>query len=497
LVLIFIIHYLYRNSGRRTIGAALTALMLGTTGTAQIRDRTQHSAPTGDNQTQINAKKSKRGPRALAVVEFLPGGAARLVPIALWIDDRFYDASLYGSNPEPMAIQPETVYEVTDYGEPTGLFTVLTPKEINGSWLADGRWKPQYAFDQKLAEQAAKQPKPKPVSNPDDDRPTLRRSGSSGSSSGNSSGSGNSGTSGGASNSTAPSSSPSSTNSNSSANSTPPKSVDDPDRPTLKKPAQDAATAAKPSLGAGSSPSSTTAPAAKTSASDENDPDRPLLRRGPQPVASASSMPAAAGSKAGANMEDAQSKLVTTMAKLGRRSFPAVSDAGRYETRSLLYAMNAEERTQRSAQMCDLALAEIRTFISKRNTPALAKTAAITDYDLRAFDLDFSNSPTLVLTAKLPVPTAKALRGGEFDYFITVVAREDINGNPIKIFSSVTDSNHLDAFSRMEIIDAVDADANGRGDLLFRQYSDTGINYGLYRVFPYQMQKVFEGGSGI
>jgi hypothetical protein len=495
-VLIFIIHYLYRNSGRRAIAVATTVFLLGAVGVAQIRDRTQHSAPTNDNQTQINAKKSKRGPRALAVVEFLPGGSARLVPIALWIDDRFYDASLYGSNPEPMAIQPETVYEVTDYGEPTGLFTVLTPKEVNGSWLADGRWKPQYAFDQKLAEQAAKQPKQKPVSNPDDDRPTLRRSGSSGSPSGNSSGAGNSGSAGGAGNSTTQSSAPSSGSSNSSANSTPPKSVDDPDRPTLKKPAQETA-AAKPSLGGTSSASSATASAAKTSAGDENDPDRPLLRRGPQPAASTASTPAAAGSKAGAAMEDAQTKLVTTMARLGRRSFPAVSDAGRYETRSLLYAMNAEERTQRSAQMCDLALAEIRTFISKRNTPALAKTAAIADYDLRGFDLDFSNSPTLVLTAKLPVPTAKALRGGEFDYFITVVAREDINGNPIKIFSSVTDSNHLDAFSRMEIIDAVDADANGRGDLLFRQYSDTGINYGLYRIFPYQMQKVFEGGSGI
>jgi hypothetical protein len=174
-----------------------------------------------------------------------------------------------------------------------------------------------------------------------------------------------------------------------------------------------------------------------------------------------------------------------------------VSDAGKYETRSLLYAMNAEERTARSGQMRALAVSEIRNFSSKRNTPALPATAAITDYDLRAYDLDFSNSPTLVLTARLAVDSAKALRGGEFDYFVTVVAREDINGTPIKIFSSVSDSNHLDAFARMEIIDAVDADANGRGDLLFRQYSDTSVTYGLYRVFPYQMEKVFEGGSGL
>ena len=185
------------------------------------------------------------------------------------------------------------------------------------------------------------------------------------------------------------------------------------------------------------------------------------------------------------------------MAGPGRRSYPAVSDAGKYEMRSLLYALGSSERVDRSEEMSALALDDIRKFVAQRKTPALPKTAAITDYDLRAFDLDYSNSPTLVFTATLPIAGAKTLRGGEFDYYVTVVAREDINGKPIKIFSSVTDSNHLDAFSRMEIIDAVDADANGRGDLLFRQYSDTGISYGLYRVYPYQMQKVFEGGSGV
>jgi len=158
--------------------------------------------------------------------------------------------------------------------------------------------------------------------------------------------------------------------------------------------------------------------------------------------------------------------------------------------------MSDSERSSKSEQMSALALEEIRKFIATRHTPALPKDAAITDYDLRGYDLEFSNSPTLVFTARLPVLGAKAFRCPEFDYFVTFVARVDYNGTPIKIFSSVTDSNHLDAFPRMEIIDAVDADANGRGDLLFRQYSDTGISYSLYRVFPYDLQKVFEGGSG-
>jgi hypothetical protein len=179
------------------------------------------------------------------------------------------------------------------------------------------------------------------------------------------------------------------------------------------------------------------------------------------------------------------------------RAYAAISDAGNYETRSLLYGMAAGERQSLGEPMSRMAMEEVRKYASKHNGPPPPKTAIITDYDLRGFDLDYSNSATLVLSAKLPVAPAKATSAADFDYFVTVVARVDINGTPQKIFSVVTDGNHLDAYPRMQIIDALDADANGRGDLLFRQYSDTGISYALYRVFPYQMEKIFEGGAGM
>ncbi len=179
--------------------------------------------------------------------------------------------------------------------------------------------------------------------------------------------------------------------------------------------------------------------------------------------------------------------------------------------------MSPGERQTQEQQVLKLAMNEIRAYAAKHNGPAISKTAAITDYDARAFDLDYSSSPTIVLTAKLPVdrrsrlprkalqrkarqrkrPTAKTVTTGDFTYFVTIVAKVDINDQPQKIFSSVTDTRHLDAYSRMELIDAVDADANGRGDLLFRLYSDTGISYGLYRVSPYQIEKIFEGGSSL
>ncbi|MGA2686807.1 MAG: hypothetical protein ABSE85_01925 [Candidatus Korobacteraceae bacterium] len=479
--------YLYRNSGRWAIATLLALWSLVAFSGAQIRDRTQHSDQQPSQTQSTEKKKTQRGPRAIAVLEFLPGGGARLVPVALWIDDRFYDASLYGANPEPMALLPETVYEATDYGEPTGLFTVTTPEQVKGSWVGTGRWKPELPFDKKLAQQAAKQPKPKPIDDPADDRPVLHRAAGSSGSSGSDTSS-NSGSS-----QTAPSGS-----TNPSGGNTAPSPDEPSDRPTLKKPSSETSAAPPDTAASSTSPSPNAASPAATSSPDESDPNRPTLRRG-KPATSATtpeSKPFSAAQSTAPATPQSQPKLIAALNSVGRHSYPAVSDATPHEGRSLLYPMNTNERSDKSEQLTALAMDEIRKFIAQRKTPALPKNAAITDYDLRAFDLEFSNSPTFVLTATLPVVTVKALGGGAFNYFVTFVAHEDINGRPIKIFSSVTDSNHLDSFARMEIIDALDADANGRGDLLFRQYSDVAISYSLYRVYPYEMKKVFEGGSG-
>ena len=483
--MISMIQYLYRNSGRRAIATLLTLWSLVAFSPAQIRDRTQHSDQQPSQNQGAEKKKNKRGPRAIAVLEFLPGGGARLVPVALWIDDRFYDASLYGANPEPMALQPETVYEATDYGEPTGLFTVTTPEQLKGSWVAAGRRKPELPFDKKLAQQAAKQPKPKVTENPADDRPVLHRAGSSGSS-----GSDTSSDSGSSQSASSGSTNPSSGN-------TAPNPNEPPDRPTLKKPSSETPAAPPDATASSQAPSANTASPAATSSPDESDPNRPTLRRGKPTTSSAATVePKPFSASQSTTATAPQPKLIAALNSPGRHSYPAVSDATPHDPRSLLYVMNTAERETKSGELTTLAIDEIRKFIAQRKTPALPKNAAITDYDLRAFDLEFTSSPTFVLTATLPVAAAKALGGGACNYFITLVAHEDLNGAPIKIFSPVTDSNHLDSFARMEIIDALDADANGRGDLLFRQYSDVGVSYSLYRVYPYEMKKVFEGGSG-
>jgi hypothetical protein len=531
--------HLYRKSRRCVTGFLLAALLwVGSPAQAQRPElkRPQHD-DTSPSQA-APAKKSRRGPRAIAVVEFLPGGAARLVPIALWMDGKYYDASLYQANPEPFALEPGTVYEAQNYGETAGTFVVNTPQQVNGSWVGEGRWKAYNSMDAKLAADAAKQPKAKQKNSsviftggPDEGPPVLHRSGDAGSGSGSTQksqqpapadsqsspatgSSSSSGASGSASNTQSasadsgrptlkrPSDEPSPADSTGSSGSntspaasedsnrpvlhrtpnsdgSPTSSGDDPDRPVFRKPTAPAAGNA----------SSGAAPPGGAS-SDESDPNRPVLSRG-KPTATAPSAslnaPALPQAKKPANANPAGKPMPG-------RLYAAISDAGTYESRSLLYSTTPEQKQENAQQMLTLAMTEIRAFAAKRPGPQIPKTAAITDYDLRYFDLDFSNSPTLVLTAKLPVAAASSK---PFVYYATVVTRLDINGIPVKVFSSVTDSSHLDVFPRMELVDALDADNNGRGDLLFRQYSDTGISYGLYRVFPYNMEKVFEGGSSL
>ncbi len=81
-------------------------------------------------------------------------------------------------------------------------------------------------------------------------------------------------------------------------------------------------------------------------------------------------------------------------------AYAAISDAGTYETRSLLYGMATGERQSVGEPMARMAMDEVRKYAGKHNGPVVSKTAAIADYDLRGFDLDYSNSPTLVLTCQ-------------------------------------------------------------------------------------------------
>ena len=114
------------------------------------------------------------------------------------------------------------------------------------------------------------------------------------------------------------------------------------------------------------------------------------------------------------------------------------------------------------------------------------------DVRLRIFDLSNSNQPVLVLSARTR-PAAGASESFEEPKEITLIARTNLEGELKKLFFSQTDSRHLDVSPRMELIDAVDADGDGRGELLFRRTSDGGSAYAIYRVTSDHLWPLFEG----
>ena len=124
-------------------------------------------------------------------------------------------------------------------------------------------------------------------------------------------------------------------------------------------------------------------------------------------------------------------------------------------------------------------------------------TPAFDDVSLRIFDLSNSNEPVLVLSAKTH-PVAVLLRAAsatgsvEEPQEITLIARTNLEGELRKLFFSQTDSRHLDVTPRMELIDAVDADGDGRGELLFRRTFDDGSAYAIYRVTADRLWPLFE-----
>jgi hypothetical protein len=397
--------------------------------------------------------KPRTGPRALSVLEMDAKGRARMVPVTILVGDRYYDASQYQSNPVPMAAEPGTVYEVLQANQPIGFFTTEQPQQVRGNWVSAGTWK------EKKEEPEAKAAKVEVDLGKDDDRPVLKRHGES-------------------------------------SKSSKPSEPDDPDRPTLKKPpaakdSDNTSSAATPTIAKRSA-----APVDDDLTKDTNvaDPDRPVLRK----------------SKPGTNPTNAADTKMTAPvapvtvaapAKIAPQSdaeklkqYVAISDAEKTEYRPYKYELKDEERKTLGAKMQKVAAASLQKWALEHGGVKLVPSLTFTDFELRAYDVDYSNNPELILTASYsPVATAKTK---PITYYLTVVGRGDATGDVTPIFSQVTDSTRLDAYSRLELVDAVDPDGQGRGSLLFREYTDSGKSFVLYRVDAYNLTKLFEGASG-
>ena len=119
-----------------------------------------------------------------------------------------------------------------------------------------------------------------------------------------------------------------------------------------------------------------------------------------------------------------------------------------------------------------------------------APPAALADEQFRVFELAYGSGATLVLTAHTdsPLPSQK---------FVTVIAQPDLYGNVLVLFKSVTDYAHLDETPRMRLVDAVDALADNRAELLFELRGDNSRQFALYRVYRGTAEKLFVSGGGV
>ena len=106
-------------------------------------------------------------------------------------------------------------------------------------------------------------------------------------------------------------------------------------------------------------------------------------------------------------------------------------------------------------------------------------------------DVSGTNEAVLIYSATAGVPG-----NADRQFSVTVVARQDIYAELHKIFAHTTDNSHLDVQPRYEFIDAVDADGDGRGELLFRQVGQSGSGFAIYRVIGDRLWPLFESKPG-
>jgi hypothetical protein len=420
--------------------------------------------------------------RAVAVLEWTgelgKPKACRMIPVTVFDGEKLQDAGVYLARPQPLALTGEVEYELKLNGKTFGLFDIQNAAQEQGSWVGYGKWRVMPA------------PKPVKATAPEkvdediqDDKPVLHRkqhgdgSGSSGSSNApaadedpdrpklhkktSDSGSDGSGTDAGA------------------------KPADDPDRPKLEK---------KPGSAPSGNPASSPVPAGDLgnveSVHNASDPDRPLLKHGKSSGFGAEVVPTLMGLPS-----DMQQAV-------------AVSDAKSRPEHPWTYAWaNPDDEGKMKAAVEDVARVALGLSAPVSPPPAPRHTGtaavkhtakpgappppppALADEQFRVFELAYGAGATLVLTAHTdgPLPSQK---------FVTVIAQPDLYGNVRVLFKSVTDYAHLDEIPRMRLVDAVDALADNRAELLFELRGDNSRQFALYRVYRGTAEKLFVSGGG-
>jgi hypothetical protein len=428
------------------------------------------------------SKDAKKNPelRAVAVLEWTGDAgkpkACRIVPVSVLDEGQLQDGGVYLARPQPLALAGEVEYELENNGNTIGLFDIENSGREQGSWVGYGQWKP------KPSPAGPKDAAPPKIEDEDDDKPVLHRKKHADDPAGATQGSAG-GSTGSASNAPAP----------------------DSDRPVLKKTTTD--DSAKP---ASETPGS--------AAGQADDPDRPKLKKDkkqPEDIGHVSSLPDVTdpdrprlkrGRSEGSGLNIAPSLMGLPP---DMKQAVAVSDAKDRPDHPWSFTWaNPDDESKMKAALEDIARDALGLKVSpppaapKKGTATKAGSTRkslkaadppppppLKDEQFRVFELAYGSGATLVLTAHTDAPRDQVK-------FVTIIAQPDLYGNVLVLLKSVTDGAHLDEAPRMRLVDAVDAMADNRGELLFELRGETQRQFALYRVLRGQAEKLFVSTGG-
>lgn len=423
-----------------------------------------------------SAKKSKGDApelRAVAVLEWTGDEGkpktSRLVPITVYDGEELQDGNVYLARPQPLALESEVEYVLQQNGNPIGLYDIKNAGQEEGFWVGFGSWKPM---------PSTKPKPPKPIIDTgfdeNDDKPVLHRKHHS----------------------------DSKDESSSNAKQGPPP---DPDRPTLHKPS-DSGDSDNSSSTPAPDPDRPTMHKTNTSSASSSDADRPVLHTHAEGAADSEDgehsgvadpdRPHLIRGKPTGNGPDVLPSLMGMPVDMHQAV--AVSDA---KTRPVhewgyTWANPADEDKMKEA-MEDIArdalglktpkpvAAPKRASAKARAKPApRPEPPALVDENFRVFELAYGAGATMVLSAHTEGPPKE-------QKFVTLIAQPDLYGSPLVLLKNVTDGAHLDDKPRMRLVDAVDALADNRGELLFELRGASQRQFALYRVLRGSAEKIF------
>jgi hypothetical protein len=513
--------FLYRRSGLAVIGIlgllfALTLPDAVSQGTPQLK-RPQETTPEKLPE-ETKPKKKVKGPRAVGVLQLAKSGKATLIPVAILVDGKFYDASAYKADPIPMALEGGTVYEAEQAGDSLGLFTIsgALHSKTQGAphpWVGAGSFLPKGTEAPKTTRKAEDVPvgmdsTAKSGSSSSDDRPRLKRGTAETSAPASSPASAPtpSGTSAGTGASSVPSEKPSTTAPSTTSQPASGSSADGSSGQNSAKPA-----ASPASDKSASSSQASKAPASQDQGQAADNNYRPMLRRGKPTESAPQEYDAALADKSNSG-KPASPGAVAAVTSEPVQLVAAISDGGGPDPRPYQFYWKPGEEDERRAQMLTLAENEVRAYANamaknripatpppatsatakSRKTPAKPVQPLLENIQFRTFDVWATSQPVMILSAEAHFPPAPGTTAAPEQYSITLVARTDIYGNLRKLYAGVTDKFHLDVTPRLELIDAVDADGDGRGELLFHETTDAGSGYVIYRASADKLTKMFD-----